>query len=122
VDNTVAVGAEITRTSARTLYFDVTTAEAATGTPQVAILGVRSQPDATTVWKDAAWVGPDVVTLEGTPDETHTRRMGVLVAGPQGPTIGAPLVLPAKGEYSTWVGVSTGTDRVEVQGSLLSCS
>lgn len=120
MDISPAVGAQITRTSARTLFWTVTTTEAVTGVPQVAILGVRHAPDALTVWRNAAWAGDDVATDVGTANERHTRRLALLVAGPQGPTTGSPLVVPGRGEYSTWVGVSTGTDRVEEPGGLLS--
>lgn len=114
-----AVGAEITRTSARTLYWEVTTDATVAGTPQVAILGLRHTPNAATVWTTAQWDGAETVTGAGTPEEAHTRRLRLLVAGPQGPTVGSPLVVPGTGEYSTWVRVATATDTIEVQGSLL---
>lgn len=114
-----AVGAEITATTARTLRWTIVTEAAVTGTPQVAILGLRHTPNATTVWTNAQWDGADVPANVGTPNETHTRTLRMLVAGPQGPTVGSPLVVPAVGEYSTWVRVSTATDTLDLQGDIL---
>lgn len=114
-----AVGAEITRTSARTLYWTVTTDDSVTGAPKVAILGPRDTPSSTTTWTDATWTGAEVITGDGTPEEAHVRRLSLLVAGPNGPTTGSPLVVPTTGEHSTWVRVSTTTDQVELQGALL---
>lgn len=114
-----AVGATITRTSARTLYWTVTTDKQVTNTPQVALLAPNHAPTATTVWFTATWHTGETVTDPGTPAEAHIRTLRALVAGPQGPTIGAPLVAPGVGEYSTWVRVTTNTDSMDLQGALL---
>lgn len=114
-----AVGAKITRTSARTLYWTVATDKQVTSAPQVALLGPRHSPTTTTQWYTATWHSGETVTGEGTEKEAHTRTLRALVAGPEGPTIGAPLVAPAPGEYSTWVRLTTNTDTMDLQGALL---
>lgn len=111
---TDTIGAELTVTSTRTLYWTATTDVEITGTPQIAILGVQARPSASTTWANAAWEGAETVAAG-----KHTRRLSALVAGPNGPTTGSPIVVPAAGEYSTWVRLTTSTERIEVQGQLL---
>lgn len=108
------IGASITLTSTRTLYWELSTDVTVTGTPKVAILGAYEEPTATTIWHDAAWEGSETVV-----GDVHTRRLSALVAGPSGPITGGPIVVPAGGEYSTWVRFDTSSERVEVPGQLL---
>lgn len=115
---TATIGASITLTSARTLYWDAVSDAAANGNAAVAIIDSFTEPTLTTIWSAATWVGPDVATNVGTPTESHTRRLSLLVAGPGGPTLGSPLVLPG-GEYGTWVRITTTTERIEVPALLL---
>jgi hypothetical protein len=113
------IGASITLTSTRTLYWDVVTDAIVNGNPAVAIIDSFDEPDPATVWNNATWVGPDVAEDVGTPSEKHTRRLSLLVAGPAGPTTGNPVVVPAGGEYGTWVRVNTTSERIEVPADLL---
>lgn len=111
---TSTIGASLTLTSTRTLYWTAETDVTVTGNAYVAILGDYEEPDATTVWTQATWTGPEVVT-----GNVHTRVLSLLVAGPNGPTTGSPKVIPAAGEYSTWVRLTTSTEQIEVPGQLL---
>jgi hypothetical protein len=108
------IGAELTVSSARTLYWTVTTDATVTGIPKIAFLDVWDNPTATTVWNSATWTGPE--TVDG---NVHTRTMSLLVAGPNGPTGGGPIVLPAAGEYGTWVRVNTATEQIEIPAQVV---
>jgi hypothetical protein len=111
-----AIGGYLTRTGAKTFYWDLTTdVSLGSPTPMVALLADTAVPTATTVWTTAAWSTAEVINSDG----THTRRLKMLVAGPNGPTLGSPLVAPAVGEYDTWVRVDTATERIEVRAQML---
>lgn len=112
-DTDDAVGAILTVTSARTLYWTAETDIALTGDPKIAILGAYKTPDTNTVWSTAVWEGADVEV-----NGVHTRRFSRLVAGPNGPTTGDPLVV-SKGEHSTWARLGTAIEQIEVEGQLL---
>jgi hypothetical protein len=108
------IGAELTVSSARTLYWTVTTDATVTTVPKVAFLDVWDNPTAATVWNTGTWTGPETVT--GT---EHVRTFSVLVAGPAGPVTGSPVVLPAVGEYGTWVRVGTSTEQIEIPAQIV---
>lgn len=108
------IGAYLTLSSTRTLYWTVETDVTVTGNPAVAIISEYEEPGPTTVWTPATWTGPEVVT-----GNVHTRVLSLLVAGPNGPTTGSPKVVPTGGEYSTWVRFMTSTEQIEVPGQLL---
>lgn len=108
------IGATLTLTSTRTLYWDLTTDSTISGTPMVAILPAGAEPTSTTVWATATWDGGETVT-----NGIHTRRLSLLVAGPNGPTNGSPTVVPSAGEYSTYIRLDTSSERIEVPSDLL---
>lgn len=101
----------MTATTTRRLMWAVTGETAddprITGTVWAGFTPSGTYPNAGTVWHDTAWIGQPTQTATG-----WERRVSLLVAGPDGPTQGEPVVL-APGTWTPWVRVEAGVERWE---------